>query len=164
MRDAAAPARSRVNANPAGGEVTSTPVAGQFPFVRETPTAHLRNALACAQLLDLDPSRGTLARAIADMATRIGLALEQLEITDRQTLPEPQRVAAELVKSIGRAAAADLNRALEAELYTGAGFEESLAEMDRTNGEIRRLALVDDAPAELDDADRRDDATGVSHG
>lgn len=140
----------RTNAGLAGHEASARRSAGQFPFVRETPAAHLRNALAITQLLDLDPSRGTLSRVLVDVTQRIALALEELERVNRQTLPEPTRVAHELIHSIGQPAATELQAALAREL----------AEMDRTtNSEIRNLRLAEDDEI-IPESNDADDATG----
>lgn len=150
MRDAAAPARSRTNANPAGSEaIGQTAGSQQFP-THDTPASHLRNALAILELLDLG-REATVYRAMLDVRGRIVQALQLLERADAAILPEPRRVAREMIQAIGRPSAAELQSALELELRA----------MDLTNRELRDLRLAADGPDELQDEDRRNDATGA---
>lgn len=78
----------RANAGLAGHEAMgATPGSQQFPS-QDTPASHLRNALAITQLLELEPDRGTLGRALVEVTKLVALALEGLERTPVKALEQ----------------------------------------------------------------------------
>jgi hypothetical protein len=86
-------------------------------------------------------------------------ARDRLDLVDAQVLPEPQRAARQMIQAIGLKNAIAFRNALAIELEVDRhnqadGHRDQLAEMGRTNRELRNLRLAHDEPPELEDRDR----------
>jgi hypothetical protein len=160
-------------ARPAGSEAitaapTSQQTAGDFSVY--SPAQLI--GYAQAALFDLVDALSGLPLATPPLAPGFGLtgraaainrfllaARDRLDLVDAQVLPEPQRAARQMIQAIGLKNAIAFRNALAIELEVDRhnqadGHRDQLAEMGRTNRELRNLRLAHDEPPELEDRDR----------